>query len=132
MTTWARPNNVSQLRSLLGLSNYLCRFIQGYSTLVAPLIHLTKKYVKYIWTKQCQESFKGVKYALIHAHVLSLPLFGERFEVICDASLLGIGTFLLHKGRPIAFESCKLIHAKKNHSTCEQELIVVVHALQTW
>ena len=113
VTTWARPNDVSQLRSFLGLSNYFRRFIQGYSTLVAPLTHLTRKDVKYIWTKQCQESFDGVKYALTHAHVLSLPIFGERFEVICDASLLGIRAVLLQNGRPIAFESRKLTPAEK-------------------
>jgi hypothetical protein len=91
VTTWVRPNDVSQLRSFLGLSNYFRQFIQGYSTLVAPLTHLTSKDVSYIWIEQCQKSFEGVKYALTHAHVLSLPIFGERFEVICDASLLGIG-----------------------------------------
>ena len=31
LTRWARPNDVSQLRSFLGLSNYFHRFIQGYS-----------------------------------------------------------------------------------------------------
>ena len=59
------------------------------------MTHLTRKDVKYIWIDQCQESFEGVKYALIHAPVLSSPIFGERFEVICDASLLGIGAILL-------------------------------------
>jgi hypothetical protein len=113
VTTWARPNDVSQLRSFLGLSNYFRRFIQGYSTLDAPLTHLTRKDVKYTWTEQCQESFEGVKYALTHAPALSLPIFGERFEVICDASLLGIGAVLLQKGRPIAFESRKLTPAEK-------------------
>ena len=73
--------------------------------------------MKYIWTKQCQESFDGVKYALTHAHVLSLPIFGERFEVICDASLLGIRAVLLQNGRPIAFESRKLTPAEKNYTT---------------
>ena len=132
VTTWARPNDVSQLRSFLGLSNYFRRFIQGYSTLVAPLTHLTRKDVKYIWTEQCQESFEGVKYALTHAPVLSLPIFGERFEVICDASLLGIGVVLLHIGRPIVFESHKLTPPKRNYYTCEHELTSIVHALRTW
>ena len=79
LTRWPRPNDISQLRSFLGLSNYFRWFIQGYSTLVAPLTHLRRKDVKYIWTDQCQESFEGVKYALIHALILSLPIFGGRF-----------------------------------------------------
>ena len=94
VTRWPRPTNVSQLRSFLGLSNYFRQFIQGYSSLVVHLIHLTRKNVKYIWTDQCQESFEGVKYALTDARVLNLPIFDERFEIICDASLLGIGAVL--------------------------------------
>ena len=46
--------------------------------------------MKYIWTEQCQESFEGVKYALTHALVLSLPIFNERIEIICDDFLLGL------------------------------------------
>ena len=34
---WARPKDVNQLHSFLGLCNYFCKFIQAYSTLVAPL-----------------------------------------------------------------------------------------------
>ena len=39
-------------------------------------------------TDQCQKSFEGVKYALTHVLVLNVLIFGERFEFICDASLL--------------------------------------------
>ena len=86
--------------------------------------------MKCIWTDQCQEAFEGVKYALTHTPVLNLPIFGEKFEVICDASLLGTWTIVLPKGRPIAFGSRKLTHVEKNYTTGEQELTVVVHALR--
>ena len=93
------------------------------------MIHLTKRDVNFNWISQCEEFFEEVKYALTHAPVLILPNFGERFEVICDASLEGIGTILLQNGKPIAFESCKLLFAKRNYITCEQELTVVMHAM---
>ena len=44
---WARPKDVSQLHSFLSLYNYFRRFIQDYSTLVAPLTHLTRKDVEF-------------------------------------------------------------------------------------
>ena len=92
---WAKHKDVNQLCSFLSLCNYFRKFIQGYSTLVALLIHLTRKDVKFTLTSQCEESFEGVKYALIHASILILPKFGENFEVICDASMVGVGEILL-------------------------------------
>jgi hypothetical protein len=41
----------------LGLYNYFRKFVQGCSTLVAPLVHLTRKDVKFTWTNQCEEYF---------------------------------------------------------------------------
>ena len=95
VTRWARPNDVSQLHSFLGFSNYFRRVIQGCSTLVSPLTHLIRKDVKFIWTNQCQEYFEGVKYALTQSSVLILSIFGERIELICDVSLLGIRIIFL-------------------------------------
>jgi hypothetical protein len=54
---WARPKDISQLRSFLDLWVYFKRFIQDYSTLVAPLTHLTRKDFKFTWTNQCEEYF---------------------------------------------------------------------------
>jgi hypothetical protein len=83
------------LHSFLDLYNYFRQFIQGYSTLVAPLTYLRRKNIKYNRISQCEESFEGVKYAFTHAPILILPNFGKRFGVICNASLEGIGAILL-------------------------------------
>ena len=39
---------------------------------------------------------------------------------------------LQQNGRPIAYESRKLLLAKRNYTTTEQELLAKVHALRTW
>jgi len=79
-----------------------------------------------------KKAFETVKYALTHAPVLSLPDFTKPFEVICDASIEGLGAVLLQQDKPLAFESRKLIPAEINYTTGEQELLAVVHALKTW
>ena len=61
-----------------------------------------------------------------------LPKFGERFEVICNASMVGVGAVLLQDGKPIAFESRKLISIERNYMISEQEITAVVRAMRTW
>ncbi len=43
VNTWPKPTTLTELRGFLGLANYFRRFIQGYSSIVAPLTDLTKK-----------------------------------------------------------------------------------------
>ena len=40
---WATPQNVTDVRSFLGFTNYYRRYIQNYSDIAGPLTDLTKK-----------------------------------------------------------------------------------------
>jgi hypothetical protein len=65
----------------------------------------------------------------MHASVLSLPDYSKTFTVVCDASIVGLGA-VLQEGRPITYESRRLIPAEVNYTTGEQELLAVVRALK--
>lgn len=129
---WATPTNLKQLRSFLGLANYFRRFIQGYSSLVAPLMALTGTKVPFVWTPECQAAFEGVKVALTSAPVLALPRFDLPFEVWSDASIYGTGAVLLQDGKPVAYTSAKFSSAEHNYTTTDQECLGVIHALTEW
>jgi hypothetical protein len=42
LRTWPDLNSPGDVRSFLGLANYFCKYIRGYSATVAPLVQLTR------------------------------------------------------------------------------------------
>ena len=129
---WPAPTDVHKVRSFLGLANYFRKFIQGYAKLAAPLTDLTKAKRPWNWTEECQKSFDGIKWSLTHAPVLRSPVESVPYEVVSDASGIGLGAVLLQEDQPVAFESRKLSPAEQNYTTTEQELLGVIHALRVW
>ena len=58
---WARPKNVSEVKSFLGLAGYYRRFVEGFSRIATPLTQLTRKNAKFVWTEECEKSFQELK-----------------------------------------------------------------------
>jgi hypothetical protein len=54
------------------------------------------------------------------------------YEVVTDASDLGLGAVLLQEGHHVAFEPRKLNSAELNYNVMEKEMLAVVHALRVW
>ena len=55
------PTNVAEVKSFLGMTNYMSRFIPNYSTIAEPLCTLTKNCVKWNWTRKEQSAFDNLK-----------------------------------------------------------------------
>ena len=52
--SWQRPKNVAEIRSFLGLAGYYRRFVEGFSSIAAPLTKLLRKDIPFIWSEAQQ------------------------------------------------------------------------------
>jgi hypothetical protein len=129
---WTPPQNVSQVRSFLGLAGFYRRFVKDFITLAAPINELTKKEVPFKWGEAQQKAFEELKMKLTTAPVLALPDFSKMFEIECDASGVGIEGVLMQEKKPIAFFSEKLSGPTSNYLVYDKELYALVRSLETW
>ena len=88
------PTNVKTVRQFLGHAGFYRRFTKDFSKIAKPLYKLLEKDAKFIWEKECQESFEVLKSHLTTAPIVRAPNWQLPFEVMCDASDLAIGAVL--------------------------------------
>lgn len=75
------PSPNQQVRRFLGLAEYYCRFIPGFSFLVAPLADLLKNESpqKIQWIRASEEAFQILKAQLCREPILHSPDFTKEF-----------------------------------------------------
>ena len=54
---WEKLTRVTKICSFLRLAGYYKRFIEGFSLIVTPLTQLTRNDKRWVWSKECEESF---------------------------------------------------------------------------
>ena len=120
------PQNVSELKSYLGLLMYYGKFLPNLSTKLQPLYQLLAKDCKWKWTKSQEKAFQESKDLLQSSQLL--VHFNPRWPIIlaCDASAFGIGAVLAHRmpdgsKKPIGYVSRTLSKAERNYSQLEKE-----------
>ena len=92
------PTNFSELRSLLGMTNYLSRFVPNYSMRIYPLLKLIKKNIPWLWNKH-QTIFDDLKTELISPKIMSYYDPSLNSLIITDVSPVGISAILLQSHR---------------------------------
>jgi len=76
---------VTELRSFLGHAGFYHRFIKDFNKIAKPLSNLLAKDVPFHFSEECHQAFSKLKKALTSAPILHPPIWGESFELMCDA-----------------------------------------------
>merc|ERR1711893_445229 len=128
---WDPPRTVRQVRQFLGLANYYHDYVKSYSDIVEPMIRLTDKKVKFVWTPECQEAFETLKVKLTTAPVLGFASMEDPFILDTDASDVAMGAVLSQvqngQERVIAYGSKALSKEERNYCVTRRELLAVVY-----
>lgn len=128
------PVDMEEVRSFLGLANYVAKFIPNLATISEPLRRLTKKDVIFEWGHEQQNAFDQLKNSLTSDLVLGYYDVKCRTQVVADASPFGLGAVLIQfqngDGRIISYASRSLTSPEMNYAHTEKEALALVWAVE--
>ena len=125
-----KPEDKKDVQRLLGLINYVRKFIPNLSEFTAPLRELLVKNKPWQWGKSQNQSFERIKELLVSKKCLAYYAVQKPVKIQVDASKLGIGTVLLQDDRPVAYTSKCLTATQQRYAPIEWEMLAVVFGCQ--
>lgn len=90
------PTTAEEVRSFLGLVNFVGKFIPNLASIDYPLRKLTRKEKKFVWNDEQRNAFTELKQQITSDKVLGYYDVNDRTWVIADASPVGLGAILVY------------------------------------
>ncbi|XP_073835818.1 uncharacterized protein [Musca autumnalis] len=128
------PSTSEEVRSFLGLVNYLGKFIPNLATITDPLRKLTHKDTQFEWSSVHAKAFNDLKRYMSTGKTLGYYSTKDRTQIIADASPVGLGAVLIQFNesgpRIISYASRSLSAIEKRYAQTEKEALALVWAVE--
>lgn len=124
------PKSKKELLRIMGMVNYLTKYLPKLSEFLAPLRKLIKNNIPWVWTIDHTLALNTIKKLL--TEIPNLKIFDPKspIEIQSDASQFGVGGCLLQNGNPVAFCSRSLTEAEVRYPQIDKELLGICFALK--
>lgn len=129
-----QPSSMEEMRSFLGLVNFVGKFIPDLATTTEPLRLLTKKDTLFEWKQEQQNAFEKLKQSLSSKLALGYYNIKDRTQLYADASPYGLGAVLIQINdngpRVISYASKSLSETEKRYCQTEKEALALVWSVE--
>ena len=128
ITSMPTPEGKHGIQRLLGMVNYMAKFLPNISEVTSPLRELLKKDVAWHWSERHEQSFNDIKKLLTETSTGVLKYYDLKQPVglQVDACKSGLGAVLMQGSSPIAYASRSLTETECKYAQIEKELLAVV------
>jgi hypothetical protein len=128
VTEMPPPADKTGLQRLLGMTNYVAKFISHYSEKTEVLRSLLHKDAEWCWLEQHQKAFQELKDALSSPPTLQYYDVKKPVTLSCDASKSGLGAVMIPNDKPVAYASRAMTDCETRYAQIEKELLSVTFA----
>ena len=132
--SWQFPQNVSELRSLVGFLSYYRAFIRDFSARIEPLSQMLRKDVAIVATEKRLNAFQDLKSALVNAPILAIYRNDCPILIDVDTSSYSTGSVCQQyqdgELRVLEYASKCLSKSERNLCAYRRELIGLIFALK--
>ena len=122
------PTDVAAVQHLLGLAQYLSKFLPHLPDITKPLRELTQRDTVWVWEQAQQDALRTLKQAVSSTPVLCYYNLKEEVTLQCNASQSGLGAALMQNEQPVAYASRALTPTETRYAQIEKELLAIIFA----
>ncbi|XP_064212700.1 uncharacterized protein K02A2.6-like [Tribolium castaneum] len=135
INNYPAPSSVTEVRTFLGMVNYVSKFIVNTSKKTQSLRELLHKDKQFVWTDKHQADFEKLKSEIASSRVLAKFSTDKKSRVSADASSFGLGAVLEQlqsdgNWKPTYFCSRTLEPCEQAYAQIEKEALAITWACE--